>query len=195
MKTTLEILRITRDELKNILLGINGPTFIAMKTKTEVGMNKYTNFWIEDGNGNKVQNTNRVLWERGPVWKVSDKYRIITGFDYESSVNGRLKREGKEPNFKSEGSTWMKMLSKGLVTDKKTESKFYLRYQSLPSSTLSTEYVSDGDPIEFQMFKDYMKQKSESDNQGLDNPLMFQVCKLENIQEISVGGFHYVLTD
>lgn len=186
---------ITRAELKEILLGVNSPKFISMKTKTEVGMNKYTNFWIEDENGNKVRNSNRVPWKRGPVYKVSKKISLITGFNYETSVNGRLVREGKEPNFKP-GEGQFKQLSKGLVTDKKTESKFYVRYQRMKSSTVNTEYVpSDGNPIELAMFKNWMKSKSENTNQGLDNPLNYEVCNLDNVLEITINGCHYTLTN
>jgi hypothetical protein len=89
------------------------------------------------------------------------------------------------------------MISKGLVTDKKTRSKFYLRYQYLKDSIISTEYLFNGDPIMKQLFESYLTKKSENSysNQGLDDTLNFQVCDLNNITEISMGGEKYELID
>jgi hypothetical protein len=123
----------------------------------------------------------------------------VTGFDYEKSINRRLEKEGKESNFVSgEGrEVWFDVISKGLVTDKKTRSKFYLRYQYLKDSTIGQpEYLYNGNPIEKQMFESFLTKKSERyTNQGLDDTLNFQVCDLNNILFLSMGGEVYELID
>lgn len=178
MKTSLQVSTITRSELKNLLSTVNSPMFISMVSDTEVKMRKTHNPYVG-------------------VRKVSEKYKIVTGFDYDRSVDERQKREGVDQidTNPTERPQWFSLISKGLVVDNKTGEKFYLRYQYLPDSTLSSEYIFNGDPIEKQLFEDFVIQSSNYENQGLENPLRFQVCDLRNILEISIMGNHYVLTD
>ena len=193
---------ITRTELKGILENVNNPDMISFISKTPVKMNQYLDYWLVDEvTGKKTKNPNPTVnpfLEVG-IFDLSKKFKIITGFDYENSVNNRLKKEGKEQNFTSgEGKEpWFDMISKGLVTDKRTHEKFYLRYQYLKDSIISSEYLYNGNPILKQLFESYMTKKSENSysNQGLDDTLNFQVCDLNNILEISMGGEKYELTD
>ena len=181
MKTTLTVSTITRDELKNILSTVNTPMFISIKSNTELPMNKKGNPWFG-------------------VRKISEKYKILTGFDYDQSIDGRQEKEGVEkidtnPNDRPQ---WFEQISKGLVTDKKTGEKFYLRYQYMTDSTLSSKLSPEPNfknDIEKQMFESFKKKSSSYDNQGLENPLRFQVCDLRNIEEISIMGNHYKLLD
>jgi hypothetical protein len=164
-------------------------------------------------NGKKTKNTNPTPnpFFEGGVYNLSRKYKIVTGFDYEKSINRRLEKEGKEGNFEGgykptidevtgevkQREVWFDILSKGLVTDKKTRSKFYLRYQFLKDSTIGQpEYFHNGNPIEKQMFESFLTKKSEGyQNQGLDDTLNFQVCDLNNILFLSMGGEVYELID
>jgi len=203
---------ITRVQMKDILSNVNNPDMISFISKTPEKMNQYLDYWLIGENGKKTKNPNPTpnpYFESG-IMNLSKKYKIVTGFDYENSVNNRLKREGKEQNFVSgykptvdengevkQREVWFDMISKGLVTDKKTHQKFYLRYQFLKDSTVTTEYLYNGNPILKQLFESYMTKKSENSysNQGLDDTLNFQVCDLNNILEISMGGEKYELTD
>jgi hypothetical protein len=218
------MIQITRTQMRNILSNVNNPDMISFVSMTPEKMNQYLDYWLVDENGKKKKNPNPTpnpYFESGIV-NHSKKYKIITGFDYENSVNNRLKREGKEPDFvggykpelmwnedgtpmldengvqkTKQREVWFDMISKGLVTDKKTRSKFYLRYQYLKDSIISTEYLFNGDPIMKQLFESYLTKKSENSysNQGLDDTLNFQVCDLNNITEISMGGEKYELID
>lgn len=192
-------MEITREQLKNILSEINNPTWVGFTSRTPEKMNQYLNYWLIGEGGSKTKNPNPTpnpYFQNG-IWKVSKKYRIITGFDYEKSVNRRLEKEGKESNFVSgEGKeVWFDIISKGLVTDKRTHTKFYFRYQHLKDSVIGTpEYFYNGNPIMKQLFEDYLTQRNSFyENQGLDNPLMFQVCDLENIEKISINEEHFEL--
>ena len=193
-------MNVTRERMRVILSGVNNPDMISFTSNVPVDMNQYLDYWITDENGKKHKNPNPTpnpYFEMG-IKKLTRKYKIITGFDYVKSVNRRLEKEGKTPDFVGgEREVWFDIISKGLVTDKKTRSKYYLRYQYCENSTIGEpEYSFNGDVIEKMLFESYMKQSGNFyDNQNLDNPLMFQVCDLNNITDISMGNEHYHLVD
>lgn len=186
---------LTRVELKEILSNKNYPTFIGIVTRTPVKMNQYDNYWLTvDGKRKKNPNPTPNLFFENGIYKISKQYQIVTGFDYEKSVNRRLEKEGKDNDFKTQ-ENWFDVISKSLVTDKKTNSKFYLRYQRQEKSTISKVYEYKGDPIEKTLFESFLVEKKNSyTKQGLDSPLQFQVVDLNNILSISMDGEVYELT-
>lgn len=190
-------MEITRTELKEILSQVEFPDMVSFTSLTKVDMNQYLDYWLTI-NGKKSKNPNPT---RNPyfdlgIQKFQKKYKVVTGFDYEKSVNRRLEKEEKEPTFESE-ENWFEVISKGLVTDKKTHTKFYFRYQVQPDSVIGEpEYTYNGNPIRKEFFESYMKVRNNFyEKQGLENPLMFQVCELSNILTISMGGEKYELVD
>lgn len=171
---------------------VNNPTFCSLVSKVKVKMNQYLDYWVINEEGKKKKNPNPTknpYFEEGII-NHSRKVQIVTGFDYENSVNGRLEKEGKEGDFESQ-ENWFEVVSKGLVTDKSTHSKLYFRYQYLKTSTQDQEFLFQGNQIEKTLFESFMGKESTYDNQGLDNPLKFQVCDLNNIYRISIGGVTY----
>lgn len=179
--------------LGEILSNVDNPTITSFRSKVPVQMNQYLDYWVIDENGKKRKNPNPTrnpYYDEGII-NHSRKYKIVTGFDYVKSVNGRLKGEDKEQNFEGQDN-WFEVVSKGLVTDKKTHTKLYFRYQYQLDSTLEQEFLFQDDVIGRELFEQYEKEKSNYENQGLDNPLKFQVCNLDNILEISIGGTKYV---
>lgn len=195
MKTTKRI-EIRRDELVELLRNVNTPQFVSFWSRTSEKMNKYLDYWVINEEGKKKKNPNPTenpFFEKGIV-KVSKKNRIITGFEYEDNVNRQREREGKEGDFVSK-ENWFNVLSKGLVTDKSTGSKFYLRYRYLPESTLITKSFHGKSSIDKQMYEQYLTERSDYENQDLDNPIRFQVCDLRNIHTLSIGGERYKLVD
>jgi hypothetical protein len=225
-------MEITRQQIKEILEGINNPTWSGLTSLTPVDMNQYLNYWlIVDGQKKKNPNPTPNPYFEDGIMKFSKKYKINTGFDYEKSVTRRRTKEGIEepfvggfknliplkdifgkPMFRDvtdeDGITiigrepimverlpWFEVISKGLVTDRKTHTKFYFRYQQMKDSEIGESiYYFNGNPIMEQLFKDYLTQKNNFyNNQGLENPLMFQVCDLNNIQRISINEEQYEL--
>jgi hypothetical protein len=203
---------ITRTEMREILSQVNNPDMISFVSNTPEKMNQYLDYWLIGKNGKKTKNPNPTInpYYEGGITMLSKKFKIVIGFDYVKSINRRLEKEGKEGNFvggftpKTDENgnditreVWFDMISKGLVTDKKTHSKFYLRYQYMKDSITQSEYLYKGNPILKQLFESYITKKSENNysNQGLDDTLNFQVCDLNNILEISMGGEKYVLVD
>lgn len=220
MKTTTEQLdtmtvtkTITRSMFKSILEGVNNPDIISFVSDVPQKMNQYLDYWLIGENGKKTKNPNPAsnpYFENG-VTMLSRKYKIVTGFDYVKSINRRLENEGKEGNFiggykpttdektgeVKQREVWFDMISKGLVTDKKTRSKFYLRYQFCNDSIIGKpEYKFNGDVIEKMIFESFLTSKGESySNQGLDDTLNFQVCDLNNILFVSMGKEVYELME
>jgi hypothetical protein len=159
-------------------------------------MNQYLDYWVVDGEGKKKKNPNPTknpYFDLG-IENIKRQYKIVTGFDYENSVNNRREKEGKEKDFEAK-ENWMEFISNGLVTDKSTGTKFYLRYQYQKDSKLEQEFLFNGNPILKQLFESYMTQRSEYENQGLNNPLQFQVVNLDNVMEISINKERYELVD
>ncbi len=176
-----------------ILSNVDNPTMTSFRSKVPVQMNQYLDYWVINDEGKKKKNPNPTrnpYYDEGII-NHSRKYKIVTGFDYEKSVNRRLDNEGKESDFESQ-ENWFEVVSKGLVTDKKTHTKLYFRYQYQDDSIIEQEYLFQNDLIGRELFEQYQKEKSNYENQGLDNPLKFQVCNLDNILEISIGGTKYV---
>ena len=195
MKTTKRI-EITRSEMVELLRNVNTPRFVSFWSRTSEKMNKYLDYWVINDEGKKKKNPNPTenpFFEKGIV-KISKKYQIITGFEYEDNVNKQREREGKVSDFVSK-ENWFNVLSKGLVTDKSTESKFYLRYRYLPESTLVTKSFHGKSSIEKQMYEQFLTDRSDYENQDLDNPIRFQVCDLRNIHTLSIDGERYKLVD
>jgi len=213
MKTQEQTLtQVSRTEMKNILSDVNTPQFISFESKTPQKMNKWLDYWIMI-EGSKKKNPNPTMnpYLESGIVNHQVKIDIVTGFDYEDSVNGRREKEGIETPFvggytpkvdedgeETQREVWFNMISKGLVTDKRTESKFYLRYQYTERShSKDNEYLYNDNPIEKQLFEDYLvKKNTESySNQGLDNTLNFQVCDLRNVLTITMNHVKYILTD
>jgi hypothetical protein len=187
---------INRVDFKTLLLNFKGVSMISMISDTPMEMNKFLDYWVINEEGKKKKNPNPTpnpYYESG-IRNVSRKYQINIGFnDYEKLVNDRREKEGLDRDFEQEDN-WFEVLSTSLVTDKKTNSKFYLRYQRTDKSTLETEYKFEGNEIERQLFESFLvKSNSDYSNQGVNNTLKFEVCNLENIKEVVWNGTKYTL--
>jgi uncharacterized protein (DUF2164 family) len=198
MNKTQNSQNINRNDLKTLLLNFKGNGMISMISDTPVKMNQFLDYWVINEEGKKKKNPNPTpnpYFESG-IRKVSRKYQINIGFnDYEKLVNDRREKEGLERDFEQEDN-WFEVLSPSLVTDKKTHSKFYLRYQRTDKSTLETEYNFEGNEIEKQLFESFIsKSGSDYSNQGVENTLKFEVCELENLKEVVWNGTKYILVD
>lgn len=189
-----QVVTVNEVELINILSNVNTPQFVSGIFDVKVEMKKFLDYWIINNEGKKKKNPNPTpnpYYESG-IRKVSKKYKLVTGFDYENSVNNRLKKEGKEGNFETK-ENWFEIISKGLVVNKNNPNKFYFRYQYQPDSTTKTTSFFQGNEIEKELYESYVNEINDYENQGLDNPLRFQVVGIENIEEITLGGTHYYL--
>jgi len=177
----------------NVLNDVNSPTITSFISKVPVKMNKYLDYWVINEEGKKKKNptpTPNPYYEEGII-NHSRKYKIITGFDYVKSVTRRRNDEGIEEVFEPK-ENWFDVISKGLVTDKSTHSKLYFRYQYQNDSTLDQEYLYRGDRIGRELFEQFEVERSNYENQGVDDPCKFQVCDLDNILELTMNGTKYI---
>jgi len=177
----------------NVLNDVNSPTITSFISKVPVKMNKYLDYWVINEEGKKKKNptpTPNPYYEEGII-NHSRKYKIITGFDYVKSVTRRRNDEGIEEVFEPK-ENWFDVISKGLVTDKSTHSKLYFRYQYQNDSTLDQEYLYRGDRIGRELFEQFEVERSNYENQGVNDPCKFQVCDLDNILELTMNGTKYI---
>lgn len=70
--------------------------------------------------------------------------------------------------------------------------RLYLRYMKL--SSISSVYMADEVEMTWEGLKNYLPKPSTYDNQGLDEPLVFQVYSLGNITQMTVNNAHYIIT-
>lgn len=93
---------------------------------------------------------------------------------------------------------WWNVISNSLVTDKKTESKFYLRYVYTERTHSHPDtFTHNGNVVERGIFEDYLTKKNTDSysSQGLDHTFNIQFCDLDNIIELTMNGTKYVLTN
>lgn len=179
--------------LGDVLTEVNTPQFVSLISKVPVQMNQYLDYWIFNDEGKKKKNPNPTrnpYYDEGII-NHSRKFKIITGFDYVNSVTRRREDEGIEEVFESK-ENWFDVISKGLVTDKSTHSKLYFRYQYQLDSTLEQEFLYQGDRIGRELFQQFEKDRSNYENQGVNDPCRFQVCNLENILELTINGTKFI---
>ena len=189
MTNTIEqqIVKISENELLNLLLDFKGTSMISMLSLTDTDMNKYKDY---KKLGKQFPNP---YFEQ--IKTLSYRYKINIGFDsYEDLVNKRRENEGLETDFVQK-ENWFERYqdSRVVVTDKRTKSKFYLRYQFMKDSILDMKYIFEGNEIDRQLFEDYMKEKSNYENQGVENTLNFQVVGLHNILEMTLNKVKYII--
>ena len=154
--TKRNIVHCSVADLVAVLRDVNSPQFSAGVFDTPVDMNNYDEFYLEI-NGVKKRNPNAKAnpFQNDGIRCVAKKFKLVTGFDYDDSVENRLINEGKSPNFKK-GTVWYDCISKGLAVHKKDNSKYYFRYQYLPNSIIDADYYHQGSPIFRTMFEQYL---------------------------------------
>lgn len=151
--------------------------------------------------------TDADMYLKGNPYRGRVKKFTITpmqiGFDYETAVNNRLAREGKEANFTADKLPWGHW-AEGL-RNKIIEHKdmLYLRTYCVRKAKPRTYYLLDGhlaSAEEYKEFSQFFKPKSESDKQsahGLEEE--FQVkprdYKFSSIVAITINHTRIVLED
>ena len=163
--------KINQSELLELLLSVTKPTFVNIKSKTKVRMNKTGNPYFDQ------------------VTKiVSGNYFI--GGTYEDMVNERMKKEGLTPTFVSEECTIGQHISKCIQFNEE-RGRNYLQYFIFDNSIHSVEYEFEGNYIDRELFRSFEVKKSQSSRQPQDNKHKPQSFMLESIVGISLFGEVY----
>lgn len=124
-------------------------------------------------------------------------YRACTvslGNDYEAVVNARLIKEDLEPDFQAQATYCMPVAPNRLVYKHKNNDTYYLRvYPNLCHSFKSVIRYFDAEGTELgaerwkEIQAEYFKLPSKNESQGLDNPVLVNNYKLENVKFLKRG--------
>ena len=174
-----QTLTINEQELLTILMNVTKPTFTHIVSKTIPTMTVKSRI---DKSPNPYLNK---------VTKVT-KGNYFIGGSYEDMVNTRCVKEGLEPTFESVECSVGHHISKCVQYNDRTELN-YLQYFIFPTSNIKSEMFFEGNQIEKQLLESYLTTKSESSRQPQENKHIVQSFKLSSIEEITLGGTHYIV--
>ena len=191
---------ISKLELVGILADYKGSAqFTAFRgiSKRE-DLNKFDAYFVEV-NGKKKKNPNAVVnpfYDDGII-NYAEKIKIITGFDYVDSVEGRMKRDGIDNEFVG-GTSWHRAISRALSVHKNDENRFYFRYQYLDNSNQLLEHYHKNDQVAYQMFSQFLQQNEHygiQKRQGLENVCKIQVMSVDNLLTIHIDKHKFRLVE
>lgn len=151
---------------------------------------------------NKGRGANRNPY-LGRLTKVETYGGWCLGVDYSNACQNAAIASGSTATFEAKES-WHKYYNDFFETDKKTESKFYLKIQvsEMQGSKVDTAYYLDGKAISkdsetFADIKKWFKAKSSTQSSsqiaaGVDaaHERIYKVVKLENVRSITQGDRH-----
>jgi hypothetical protein len=163
--------QITKNELIEILKGVDKSTFVSITMETPVKMNKTGNPYF------------------GRVTKRSS-CNYLMGNDYEKRVTTNGEREGVE-GFKVGELSGKKHISKCVLIDTKTETTHYVMVERFDEIHPKNEYLFEGNRIEKQLFQQYMVSVSENKSQPQERKVMVITPKIDNIREMSINKEQY----
>ena len=171
-----QIIEITKAELLNKLMLIEGHTFANVVTETVVRMNK---------KGNPYHNQ--------IIKRTKRNYSI--GNEYEKRVNNNEKKEGMEGNFSASENRVGVHVTKCVLYNEKHDT-YYLQlepYEEIKPN--SVEYFFEGNPIDKMLFQDYLVKVSESKKQQQEKKVLIISTKIDSIKSISMEGVIYQVTE
>jgi hypothetical protein len=168
------IIKVTENELLEILKGLEKPTFTNIKSKVVTRMNKTGNPYFQK------------------VFKTTEGNYFIGG-DYEKMVNSQIKKEDLEGiDFKSQECKVGNHVSKCILYNDNTK-KHYLQHYVFKEIPLKSTFEFEGNEIEKQMFESYMVKKSENKSQPQERKIFPPTFMMSSILEISLNGNRYVV--
>ena len=120
---------------------------------------------------------------------------VSLGNNYAQAVNNRLIKEKKNPDFKSQETYTLPYQNSRIILKHKNKDQKYLRvYPNLCVSfwTRKEFFDSNGNHIPYSEFKElekeYFSLPSENKKQGLDNPIIVNNYKEENVKWVKRGN-------
>lgn len=120
---------------------------------------------------------------------------VSLGNDYQQAVNNRLEQEGKTANFKSKSTYTEPFEDSKIVLKHKHKEQFYLRvYPNLCTSfwTRKEYFDAEGNHIPYKKWKrierEYFSLPSENKSQNLDNEIIVNNYKIENVKWVKRGS-------
>jgi hypothetical protein len=157
-----QIIELTTSELTSILMEQERGTFCWLHFETKPKMNKRNNPYFDQ------------------VIKIT-KGNILMGNSYQT----RVQNETGNPNFVSQECKVGGHISKCVLHNDNTN-KDYLQYEWFEEVIPKSEYKYNGNPIEKQLFQDFMGTYTPNKN-GVN----FQSVTIGNIKECHLNGNEY----
>jgi hypothetical protein len=127
-----------------------------------------------------------------PIRKTSRVNGMIN-FQYDAGVIRRLEKEGKPLTAFERGESWHELVkdSEGRLTPfcrHKSTGDLYVRFMLIRRLGEPEFEDGEGNPLTAEQAAPFLPKANEYTNQGLDNPLVFLVYKLDSIRSITVSG-------
>lgn len=158
---------VSLSEVTEKILSRKGATFVSVILETEPKMKK----------------TNNKFY--GKVKKISRISGIIN-FDYETAVNRRLEKEGKEPKFKAQQSWHRHIMVDGKPTSILINPRTQERYLKLQVRKQESIYTLNSVPINPAILTEFLYESSSYSNQNVGDPVKFITPKLSSIKSIAI---------
>ena len=163
------VVLITRPQMKTLFMEVTKPEMINLVTETIPKMNKTGNPYY------------------GEIVKKS-KCNFLLCTDYSKRVNVNRDKEDKEKDFVPQSPKGKKHLSPCVLTDEKTETKLYLFVERFDEIKPKVVYFHNDNPIEFEMFRNFLPPISDNKSQGLDREVKPLTYLFDSIVGFSFRG-------
>jgi len=163
------VVLITRPQMKTLFMEVTKPEMINLVTETFPKMNKTGNPYY------------------GEIVKKS-KGNFLLCTDYSKRVNVNRDKEDKDKDFVPQSPKGKKHLSPCVLTDEKTESKLYLMVERFDEIKPKVVYFHNDNPIEFEMFRNFLPPISDNKSQGLDREVKPLTYLFDSIVSFSFRG-------
>lgn len=180
-------MKVTKDELIQILKSVETSQFVNVTTETLPRMNVKGNPFY-----GKI------------IKRMTCNYLI--GNEYEKRVRTNESKEGLEPDFVTGELKGKRHVSKCVLVDTKTESVHYLMVERFDEIKPKIELI-DIDTKEnpftddevghrlYESYKSFLVKSTENKSQEQERKVMVITPKIDNIKEISLNGNHYIVTE
>ena len=160
---------MTRNELAVFLTGIRGATFATLTTETDARLLKTGNPY---GNVRKVSRVN-----------------VCLGFQYQSSVNRQLDREGKDADFVSAPRQWGERIPGTVLVSH--NGKTYL--ETKVEKSLDHKYLgTNGTVLADELIAPFLPKKGAT-RQGTEKEIIVRDYDIGSIRHLSCKGEEYVI--
>jgi len=171
-------------ELVDAIATFQGYSFAHLKTETELKINKKS----------RIDKTPAETVFGGPIMNIANR-DVGIGYVYSVSVNNRLEKEDKEPDFIPQSLPWGQWYNGSKIIIQHGE-KFYLRVTYNTTHKVDKTLTVNGKPLTEEQQKKLSEFTSppsdKPSNQGLDNPVVVQTICIDNITSLKFNGDEWI---
>ena len=127
----------------------------------------------------------------GKVMKIQ-KIHGAAGFEYDTLVNNRLVKEGKESEFEAQKPKGRHHISRLISESDKNPGRYYINiylFAENYQSFVTYVDITTGKEIDKSALDPWMPARSDADQGGLENKIKMICPMIENIRELTCGDF------